>query len=55
METEYSLRNVVFEVKTGQWIMSRNTIFILLTVLSCHLQAEAPKNKVIQLLPHDKL
>jgi hypothetical protein len=25
-ETEFSLRNVVFKIKTGRWIMSRNTI-----------------------------
>jgi hypothetical protein len=28
-ETKSSFRNVVFKIKTRQWIMSRSTIFIL--------------------------
>jgi hypothetical protein len=27
-ETKSSLRNVVFEIKTGRWIMSTNIIFV---------------------------
>jgi hypothetical protein len=33
-ETESSLRNVVFYIKTGWWIMSRNIIFSL--IYHCH-------------------
>jgi hypothetical protein len=29
-ETESSLRNAVFTIKTGQWIMSRNTVIVLI-------------------------
>jgi hypothetical protein len=32
METEFNLQNVVFKLKTGQWIMSKKSIIVGLEI-----------------------